>query len=62
MEILLKDESCPFRDYYHLLFALGKAREDRGEYERAMAAYVKGNQVRGRHVPWEPKRFHERRE
>ncbi|MEM9757889.1 MAG: sulfotransferase [Pseudomonadota bacterium] len=59
MEARLRDEACPFRDYYHLLFALGKAREDRGEHEVAMAAYVKGNQVRGRSVPWEPERFHQ---
>ncbi len=57
MEGLLQDKSCAFRDYYHLLFALGKAREDRGEYRHAMAAYAKGNQVRGRSVPWDSREF-----
>lgn len=58
METRLQDEACSYRDYYHLLFALGKAREDRDEHQAAMAAYVKGNQVRGRSVPWESDRFH----
>lgn len=57
MEGLLQDKSCAFRDYYHLLFALGKARADRGEYRHAMAAYAKGNQVRGRSVPWDSREF-----
>lgn len=58
MEALLGDESCPYRDYYHALFALGKAREDRREFKAAMAAYAKGNQVRGKAVPWDPDAFH----
>lgn len=53
MEAMLRREDCDFRDYYHALFALGKAREDAGEHKQAMAAYVKGNQVRGRQVPWD---------
>ncbi|MEE4109995.1 MAG: sulfotransferase [Halieaceae bacterium] len=57
MEALLQREDCGFRDYYHALFALGKAREDRGDHERAMAAYVKGNQVRSRQVPWDSEGF-----
>jgi tetratricopeptide (TPR) repeat protein len=59
MEARLQDESCAYRDYYHLLFALGKAREDRKQYKAAMAAYVKGNQVRGRSVPWQRENFHQ---
>ena len=58
IETLLNNPECPFRDYYHLLFTLGKAREDRGEFEQAMAAYVKGNEVRGKNVPWDSKQFH----
>ncbi|WP_439101240.1 tetratricopeptide repeat-containing sulfotransferase family protein [Congregibacter sp.] len=53
MEALLSSDNCDFRDYYHALFALGKAREDAGEHKKAMAAYLKGNQVRGRQVPWD---------
>ena len=59
MEAILRDKSCDYRDYYHLLFALGKAREDRKEYQLAMAAYAKGNQVRGKSVPWSADRFHQ---
>ncbi len=58
IEALLQDEKCAFRDYYHLLFSLGKAQEDRQQYQAAMAAYVKGNQVRGKSVPWQVKQFH----
>lgn len=53
MEALLKRKDCDFRDYYHALFALGKGREDTGDHQKAMAAYLKGNQVRGRQVPWD---------
>ena len=59
MEAILRDKSCDYSDYYHLLFALGKAREDRKEYQLAMAAYAKGNQVRGKSVPWSADRFHQ---
>lgn len=59
IESLLQNKQCPFRDYYHLLFSLGKAREDRKDYRAAMAAYVKGNQVRSRNVPWDAKVFHQ---
>jgi len=57
LETLLQRDDCAFRDYYHALFALGKAREDQGDHEKAMAAYVKGNQVRGRQVPWDSAAF-----
>jgi tetratricopeptide (TPR) repeat protein len=59
LEAILRDKSCDYRDYYHLLFALGKAREDRKEHQLAMAAYAKGNQVRGKSVPWSVERFHQ---
>ncbi len=58
IEELLNDSACEFRDYYHLLFSLGKAQEDRGNHQAAMAAYVKGNQVRGKNVPWDSQKFH----
>lgn len=58
IEQLLSDSACEFRDYYHLLFSLGKAQEDRGNHQAAMAAYVKGNQVRGKNVPWDSRKFH----
>lgn len=58
IEARLKNDDCVYRDYYHLLFALGKAQEDRGAYHAAMAAYLKGNQVRGKAVPWDSESFH----
>ncbi len=58
IETLLRDEGCAYRDYYHLLFSLGKAREDSQDYKAAMAAYAKGNQVRGKRTPWDQKAFH----
>lgn len=57
IEAALNDKGCEYRDYYHLLFALGKAREDRKEYRQAMLAYAKGNQVRGRAIPWSSRKF-----
>jgi tetratricopeptide (TPR) repeat protein len=59
IESRLANPDCVYRDYYHLLFALGKAQEDRGAYQAAMAAYLKGNQVRGKAVPWDSRSFHE---
>jgi len=36
-------------DQAHLWFALGKALEDRGEYEESFSCYDKGNRIRGEH-------------
>lgn len=36
-------------DQAHLLFALGKALEDRGEYEASFDCYARGNRIRGQH-------------
>ncbi len=58
MEQSLRNQDIEYRDYYHLLFALGKAREDRGEAAAAMACYVKGNSVRRKGVPWDADAFH----
>ena len=57
MKVLLNDKSCKLEDYYHLLFAFGKAYEDIGDYKQSIAAYMKGNQVKSQHVPWSPKKF-----
>jgi tetratricopeptide (TPR) repeat protein len=59
IESRLNNEDCVYRDYYHLLFALGKAQEDRGAHHAAMAAYLKANQVRGKAVPWDSGSFHQ---
>ena len=44
-------------DYFHLLFALGKAEEDNKNYENSIAAYVKGNTLKSKQVPWDSKKF-----
>jgi tetratricopeptide (TPR) repeat protein len=36
-------------DQAHMLFALGKALEDRGDYDEAFSCYERGNRIRGRH-------------
>lgn len=40
-------------DRIHLNFALGKALEDRGEYDAAFAAYARGNAARRKTVPYD---------
>jgi tetratricopeptide (TPR) repeat protein len=40
------DPSTPAVDRYHLDFALGKALEDRGEYEQSFQFYSKGNALK----------------
>ena len=39
----------------HLAFALGKALEDRAQYDEAFAFYKRGNDVRGKHHRWDAK-------
>ena len=39
----------------HLAFALGKALEDRGEYDESFEYYRRGNAIRGRHHRHSPK-------
>ncbi|MBT5204274.1 MAG: hypothetical protein HOL98_12525 [Gammaproteobacteria bacterium] len=41
--LIAKDETTP-KDYYHLCFALGKALEDRGEFDDSFGYYVLGNE------------------
>ncbi|KRO33434.1 MAG: hypothetical protein ABS15_06900 [SAR86 cluster bacterium BACL1 MAG-120823-bin87] len=54
---LLNKPDCSIDDYYHLLFALGKAQEDKKNFKLAMAAYVKGNSVKSKQVPWKSEDF-----
>jgi tetratricopeptide (TPR) repeat protein len=44
-------------DRYHLSFALGKALEDRGEYERAFQYYERGNELKKRESGYRPELF-----
>lgn len=41
--LIAKDETIP-KDYYHLCFALGKALEDRGEFDDSFRYYDLGNE------------------
>ena len=48
------DEATGEQDRIHVCFALGKAYEDRGEYERSFAYYARGNALKhaqSRHSP-----------
>ncbi len=44
-------------DRYHLCFALGKALEDRGEYESAFAYYERGNRLKREEVGYDWRRI-----
>ena len=57
LKVLLNNKDCKIDDYYHLLFALGKAEEDRKNFESAMAAYSKGNTIKSKQVPWDSIKF-----
>ncbi len=54
---LLSSQHTKMEDYFHLLFALGKAEEDNKNYENSIAAYVKGNTLKSKQVPWDSKKF-----
>ena len=56
---LLNDKDCKRHDYFHLLFTLGKAEEDRGNFQNSIAAYMKGNQIKSREVLWNVNEFAE---
>ena len=57
IHVLLKNKETKIDDYYHLLFALGKAQEDRKNFKHSIAAYTKGNSVKSKQVPWDSKNF-----
>ncbi len=44
-------------DRWHLHFALGKAKEDRGEAAAAFEHYAAGNALRRKHLPWQAARL-----
>lgn len=50
-DVLAKGPSS-VEDLFHLSFALGKALEDRGEYDESFAHYLRGNAARRRTVRW----------
>ncbi len=55
----LREEPKNVQDHYHLCFALGKALEDREQYEEAFEHYRQGNAVRRKTVQWDRVAHHE---
>ncbi len=55
----VKDGTKNVEDYYHLCFALGKALEDRKQYDESFACYRRGNAVRRKTVQWDRDANHE---
>ena len=51
------DVAATLEDRYHLSFALGKALEDRGEYERSFHYYERGNELKKRECSYRPEFF-----
>ena len=54
MRALCEDESTTPRSRTMLHFALGKACEDTGDYDRAFEHYQAGNSLQRRHVDYDP--------
>jgi tetratricopeptide (TPR) repeat protein len=48
------DAETTLVDRHHLSFALGKALEDRGEYERSFRYYERGNEIKKREFRYRP--------
>ena len=46
MNTLASDETLPYADRVHLSFALGKAHEDRRDFETSFASYAQGNNLK----------------
>ncbi|WP_373472703.1 tetratricopeptide repeat-containing sulfotransferase family protein [Sphingorhabdus lacus] len=44
-------------DRYHLCFALGKALEDRGDYDRSFEYYERGNRLKREELKYDPARL-----
>ena len=53
MREAIDNEPSSVDDLYHLSFALGKALEDRGEYDESFRHYAEGNAARRRTVRWD---------
>ena len=60
LEQMIRYEADPATtdvDRYHLGFALGKAFEDRGEYERSFRYYARANELKKRECRYQPELF-----
>jgi len=58
MHAQLEDASVSRDDYWHFSFALGKALEDRGEFDESFRYYANGNAARRRTVHWDANEHH----
>ncbi len=54
MEVSLANENLAHEDCFHLHFALGKAYEERQDYDAAFADYAKGNALRSAELEHDP--------
>jgi len=57
MRAQIERPETPADDRFHLCFALGKALEDREQYEESFASYVKGNELRRSGLRYDPERL-----
>jgi len=57
MRAQIERPETPADDRFHLCFALGKALEDREQYEESFACYVKGNELRRSGLRYDPDRL-----
>ena len=55
----LQDKPKSIQDHFHLCFALGKALEDRKQYDESFACYHRGNAVRRKTVQWDRGAHHD---
>lgn len=53
----LEDENVGLRDRLHFHFALGRACEDRQDYERSFTHYDQGNRIRLELYPYDPQQL-----
>lgn len=53
------DPNLGLMDRVHLFFALGKAHEDRGEFERSFECYARGNALKKAQSRYDAERMHE---
>ncbi len=58
----VNDGTKNIEDYYHLCFALGKALEDRKQYDESFACYRRGNATRRSTVRWNRDAYHENKQ
>ncbi len=57
MEAVAADSETSLEDQYHACFALGKALEDQGDYERSFKYYEKGNSLKKTESRYDPEKM-----